>query len=191
MFRSVLFSALFAFFTAAVFVQKAGATSIVRFAFDSLCVRAETIAHVRCVESQSFRDAERGGVFTRTRLEVLSPVKGDPGGEIVLILPGGSVDSQRVAVLGIPGFVPGEETVVFLSGPDDFGSPWPIGLGQGCYSVQAEEGKGPYVFLRTGVNPFPDGPLFKPAPNRRTLRIPLQGFLNRIRQTLPPPLDER
>ncbi len=190
MFRFAFFSALLVCFATAGNIQQAGATSVVRFGFDSLCVRAETIAHVRCVESQSFRDDDRGGIFTRTRLEVLAPVKGEPGHEVVLTLPGGSVDGQRVAVLGIPRFVPGQETVVFLSGPDDSGSPWPIGLAQGCYSVQEEKGKERHVLLQAGTNPFPNGPLFKPT-SSRILRVTLQDFLDQIRQVLPAPSDER
>ena len=165
-------------------VRHAGATTVVRFEFDSLCVRAEAIAHVRCVESRSFRDAETGRIFTRTRLAVLAPIKGAPEGDIVLRLPGGTVDGQRLMVPGIPRFAPGEETVLFLSGPDASGSPWPLGLGQGCYIVQAEGEGGRYVLLQAGVTPLPKGALFKPA-SHRPFRVPLQDFLDRIQQSLP------
>ena len=185
MFRLSYLAVLLAVGVAPCLIQNAGATSVVRFEFDSLCVRAAAIAHVRCVESRSFRDEETGKVFTRTRLAVLAPIKGDPGDEVVLRLPGGSVDGQRLFVPGIPRFSPGEETVLFLSGPDDSGSPWPIGLGQGCYLVQVEGEGGRYVLLQAGVTPLPKAPRFKPA-SHGPFRVPLQAFLDQIRQSLPP-----
>ena len=103
----------------------AHATTVVRFSFDSLCSHAATIAYVRCTDSASLRDAATGRIATRTRLEVLRTIKGDPGDEIVLVLPGGQVDGHRMVVPGIPKFAIGQETVVFLTAAEAGGSPWP------------------------------------------------------------------
>ena len=53
---------------------RAEATTVVAFQFDTLCKQAVTIAYVRCEKSESFQDSE--GIFTRTQLTVLQPVKG-------------------------------------------------------------------------------------------------------------------
>ena len=109
----------------------AGATSVVQFSFDSLCETAEKIAHVTCVSSEVVE--EEDGIRTRTRFKVVESVKGTFGDEIEIALPGGALGDRRVTIAGIPSFKAGEETVLFLSGPDRIGSPWPVGLGQGCW----------------------------------------------------------
>ena len=94
---------------------------------------------------------------------------------------------------GIPEFGVDEEVVLFLTGPDLHGSPWPLGLGQGCYRVpEAQEGPA-QVRMQPGTTPVPDGPLFKPALNgpSRPFNVPLQRFLHQIRLTIPEPSDER
>ena len=189
MFRFQRIPAFVSLLMASSVAGDAGATSLVRFAFDSLCVQAASIAYVRCAESRSFLDEERGEVVTRTRLEVLASIKGDPGGEIVLTLPGGEVDGRGYALLGVPRFRPGDERVVFLSGEGAHGSPWPIGLGQGCYRVGVGKDGGVVVSLQAGVTPLPEGAAFKPSSHRR-FEVPLQSFLDRIRQVLSPPPGE-
>ncbi len=167
----------------AMMAGPARATTVVRFAFDSLCVRAQTIAYVRCMDIESFLDEERGQILTRSRFQVMESMKGTPGREIVLTLPGGTVDGHTAYVPGIPRFSPGEETVLFLTGPDRYGLPWPMGLGQGCYPVRtAEEGE-TRIQLQAGVTPLPDGALFKPV-SSHPFDVSLQAFLSRIRQTL-------
>ena len=168
------------------FVGETTATTVVRFPFDSLCVRAETIAHVRCLRTQSFRDALSGGIFTETAFEVLNPIKGDSVQEIVLTLPGGQVEDQRLLVPGMPEFSPRQETVLFLTGSSDAHSPWPVGLGQGCYEVLAQDQDEPQVVLQAGVTPMPDGSLFKPS-SHRPFRVSLRDFLTQIRVILSNP----
>ncbi len=169
------------------------ATTVVRFAFDSLCEKAETIAHVQCVSRNSFMDDGRGEIVTRHRFRVITPVKGSPGGEIVLTLPGGTVDGRRLYIPGIPEFELDEEVVLFLTSPDRHGSAWPLGLGQGCYRVP-ETHEGPaQVRMQPGTTPLPAGALFKPALNRpsRPFNVPLQRFLHQILLTIPESSDER
>ena len=177
----------------AVWIPQAEATTVERFAFDSLCERAETIAHVRCVSANSFMDDGRGEIVTRHRFRVVAPVKGNPGGEIVLTLPGGTADGRRLYIPGIPEFGVDEEVVLFLTGPDRHGSPWPLGLGQGCYRILGAQDGHAQVRLQQGSTPLPAGALFKPALNRRSrpFNVPLQLFLHQIRLTIPEASDER
>ena len=168
----------------------AGATTIVRFGFDSLCVRSETIALVRCVDSFPLRDDATGRIYTQTRLEVLRPIKGNPDALIVLTLPGGRLDEETTVVPGIPQFVPGEETVVFLTARDARGSPWPLGLDQGCYRARSAGPEERHVILQAGVTPLPDGALFKPA-SHKPFPVSLNRFIEEIERVLPGPGGRR
>ena len=166
------------------------ATSVVPFEFESLCRRADTIAYVRCVGARSFLATDGKQVMTETRLQVVAPVKGTPGPEVTLTLPGGTVSGRRTDIPGIPRFADGEEAVVFLTRSDADGSPWPVGLQQGCYRVQtAKEGER-WVTLAPGANPMPDGLLAKPAGNPR-IRLPLDAFFERIQRELSQPIPKR
>ncbi len=156
----------------------ARATSVVRFEFDTLCERARTIAHVRCTEVVVVPTDDRVGVHTQTTFEVLESVKGEPTTTLVVTLPGGRLEDRHVTVPGMPTFSVGQETVVFLSEPNDEGSPWPVGLSQGCYRVL----KGPQVQLLRGSTPIPEGAAFKPT-DAGAYTVPLSTFLTKIRET--------
>lgn len=156
------------------------ATSVVRFDFDSLCDHAPTIAHVRVTGSEMVATEDRVGVRTRTTFEILETVKGKSGTVLVITLPGGRLDDRHVTVAGMPVFEVGQETVVFLSEPDPDGSPWPVGLSQGCYRVL----EGSEVELQRGSTPIPTGAAFKPV-DHRPYRVPLSTFLEKIRETTP------
>lgn len=162
---------------------QAEATTVVVFPFDTLCQQAKTIAYVRCETSESFQTQD--GIFTRTRLKVLQPVKGDGQTEIVLTLPGGKVGENRLVVYGMPRFAAGQEMVVFLSEPDAQGSPWPMGLGQGCYGVQEGEDGAKHVRMHPGVTPIPQTIRTKPIPGQ-ALQVSLQNFIGQVHQVLKP-----
>ena len=160
------------------------ATVVKAFEFDGLCETATTIVYVKCTARDHVQFPDRDGIFTQTRFEVLEVVKGQAGAEIVLVLPGGEWEGRHMTVPGMPQFFPGEETVLFLSEPDDFGSPWPVGLGQGCYGVQMNEGEGRQVFLMSGHTPLPSGVLTKPA---QLSKMALGEFVAAVRKVLKMP----
>lgn len=164
------------------FVTEGSATTVVRFPFDSLCVRAETIAHVQVVDKQSFRDERGGEIVTRTVFKVLRSVKGATAQEIVVTLPGGRVEGQRLQVPGMPEFTRQQEAVLFLTESDGRRSPWPVGLSQGCYDVLAGD-RGRQVVLQANVVPIPNGPLFKPT-SHRPFRVSLDDFLAQVNAVL-------
>jgi hypothetical protein len=159
----------------------ATATSVVQFSFDSLCETSVRIVHVACVSSEPVEAED--GVRTRTRFRVLEGLKGDAGAEIEIALPGGKIGDRHVGIAGMPSFRAGEETVLFLSGPDGTGSPWPVGLGQGCYHVTVDETSGRSVHLRRGSTPIPDGALFKPIQSGDH-RVGLRAFLDKVKETV-------
>lgn len=157
------------------------ATSVVRLDFDSLCVNSERIVRARCVSSDGVVSDDRTGVRTETHFEVLETVKGPDTATLLLSLPGGRVGDRWVTVLGIPTFEAGAEVVLFLSKPDAKGSPWPMGLSQGCYSVS----KNRYVLLQRGATPLPDAPAFKPT-DSASVTVPVSAFLDEVRAVLDP-----
>ena len=167
-------------------ISPAAATTVVRFSFESLCEASDRIVHVTCLESEPVLAED--GIRTRTRFRVMEWVKGEGpdeigSKEIEIALPGGQIGDQQVTVLGMPVFVAGDETVLFLSGPDGTGSPWPIGLGQGCYHVIADDSGGSAVHLQRGVTPIPAGALFKPV-SSDPYRVDLASFLAKVRETV-------
>lgn len=159
---------------------------MVRFEFKTLCDQAETIAHVQCLESWEEWDTKSGTIFTFTRLKVLKSLKGNQVEEILLKLPGGRLDGQRMRIHGIPQFKLEEETVVFLSRPGESGLVWPIGLSQGCYLVRLHDEEERYIQLSPGFRPFSKGYRVKPV-NERFFQIPLPDFLDKIQQALASP----
>jgi hypothetical protein len=171
--RVLMTLALLAVLSAAV-----SATSVVAFSFDSLCETSARIAHVKVLGSRSIE--VEGGIRTETRFQVFEGIKGESGQEIVIALPGGQVGDKHMSVPGMPHFTEGEETVLFLSGPDGTGSPWPVGLGQGCYRVTSSSGDRT-VRLQSGVTPIPEGALFKPATSQ-PYQVDLKSFLLTVRE---------
>ena len=165
-----------------------GATTVVRFEFDSLCSQAETIVLARCVDKSSLLDGDR--IVTRTRFEVLELVKGTAEPQLVLTLPGGKVEGDRLHIPGIPQFEPGDQLVLFLSKPDARGSPWPMGLGQGCYRAIEEDHQESTILLQRGITPLPDGALSK-AVTGKPFKVPLRQFLSQVRRSLAQPTDVR
>ena len=161
----------------------AAATTVKTFAFEEMCETAQTIVHVQCLARENAIFPKRKGIFTQTRFRVLEVVKGQADEEMVLVLPGGEWEGQRMHVPGIPQFATGKETVLFLSKTDTFGSPWPVGLGQGCYPVQVEEGKDRSVRLRPGHTPLPLNVRRKPTQTPHT-DMALRDFLTAIREVL-------
>ena len=170
-----------------VALSPASATSVVRFSFDSLCENSVRIAHVICVETEPVITDD--GVRTRTLFRVIEGVKGDVSREIEIALPGGQIGAKHVMVAGIPTFTAGRETVIFLTGPDGSGSPWPIGLGQGCYRVVTDETEGRSVHFQRGMTPIPEGVLFKPT-SAGVHRVDLRSFLDKVRETVALPSEE-
>ncbi len=159
----------------------AWATSVKTFVFEEMCETAQTIVYVKCLTRENAVFADREGIFTQTRFRVMEVVKGQADSEMVLTLPGGKWEGRRMLVPGMPQFVAGQETVLFLSKRDGFGSPWPVGLGQGCYAVQVGEGRKRQVMLRHV--PLPPGVRSKPA-QAQTSHMELGDFLTAVREVL-------
>lgn len=108
--------------------------TVVRLDLSGLTQRAGRIVLARCLSAEP--ETIEDGIQTRYRFAVDQTVKGDPKATVELLLPGGRLDGVRTRVPGMPDFAPGDEVVLFLSRAGETGAVWPIGLGQGKYSVQ-------------------------------------------------------
>jgi len=163
---------------------QARATTIAAFTFDQLCEKAEAVYRVRCIGARSAWDSARRTIYTTTTLRVLDPVKGEAQ-EVTLRLPGGTVNDTTLSIADFPVFQGNDEVVIFLTGRDGTGHPWPVGMGQGIYPVVRDAAGLPKVAVRPGVNP---SPLSKPAVGDAAPEtIPLNDFLNLVRARLKPP----
>ena len=161
------------------------ATTVKTFAFGGLCETAKTIVHVKCLEKKSIlepgvTEMSRKGIYTQYRFSVHEVVKGQAQNELVLVLPGGQYDGQRTEVAGMPEFELGQETVLFLSEPDAYGSPWPVGLGQGCYGVAVGDDGTRHVAFE---HHHPVDPALRTKPSVQKT-VSLQAFVGAIRGAL-------
>jgi hypothetical protein len=116
----------------------AGATTLVRRGLEALTADNEAVVHARVVEVHSYWNADRTLIFTDVRAKSLQSLKGDPSGEIVVTLLGGTVGETTLLILGAPQLAPGAEYVLFLTNAEPSGDKagWRVrDLAQGVFDV--------------------------------------------------------
>ena len=99
-------------FTLMLAAAPADATTLGRMKLEELAAAAHAIVQARCLESES--RWEGGEIWTISRFEVLDAVKGALPQLITVRLLGGRVGHVISTVEGVPRFLPGEETILFL-----------------------------------------------------------------------------
>ncbi|MDA0334780.1 MAG: hypothetical protein O2782_06430 [bacterium] len=113
----------------------ATASTVVPLSVAELTDRSQQVFHGICLDSHAA--AEGGEVTTHLRFVVSEHLKGPVRTDTLsVILPGGELDGTRYQISGMPGFRPGEEVVLFLTGADPSGRVWPVGLAQGGFHVR-------------------------------------------------------
>ncbi|WP_342381094.1 hypothetical protein NVS55_15600 [Myxococcus stipitatus] len=116
----------------------AAATTQLRMDLSQLSLQSDAVVHgvVRRVESRWAGDGQR--IVTDVEVEVVEPLKGQPGGTVLLTQPGGEVGDIGQVVHGLASFKTGEEVVLFLRkrGAKAFRL---SGQAQGKYQVQRGE----------------------------------------------------
>lgn len=150
------------------------ATTLVRYDLEGLTRTASCVLVATCRESAPRLIA--GQPHTFLSFEVGEVVKGQAGSRLEVCLPGGEYRGKRLHLAGMPEFKPGEEVVLFLTGPDRQGHPWPVGLGQGKFRVQRNPAAKPRVFQDTG-----EVQLYG-APGASLDGMELDEFLGRVRR---------
>ena len=107
--------------TAAIVLLVAGmteATTVSRFALADLTGSAATIFVGTCETAQVA--SIDGRIYTRYQFAVTEIVKGEDPRQtrIEVSLPGGELGDRTQHITGMPSFVPGAETILFLSAPN-------------------------------------------------------------------------
>ncbi len=101
-----------AIFLAAMLGIAARATTLAQMDLAQLAHAAQVVARVRCMGSESRRDS--GHIWTFTRFSVVEAMQGAPDATLLVRLPGGRDGHTIESVDGVPRFLPGEETILFL-----------------------------------------------------------------------------
>jgi hypothetical protein len=150
------------------------ATTLVRYDLEGLTRQASCVLVGTCRESSP--RLVGGQPHTFYAFEVGELVKGQAGARLEVCLPGGEYQGMKLHLAGMPEFAPGEEVVLFLTGPDGQGHPWPVGLGQGKFRIERRPAAKPRVFQETGEVRL-HGP---PGPSLDGME--LEEFLGRVRR---------
>jgi hypothetical protein len=113
----------------------AAATTMLRIELSELAQTADTVVHgtVRRLESRWSGDRTR--IVTDVEIQVTETLKGQAGGTVLVVQPGGRVGDIGQVVHGLASFAEGEEVVVFLErrGKSAFRV---TGMAQGKYQVR-------------------------------------------------------
>jgi len=119
----------------------AAAAVLVPADLTELAREAGAIVHGRVVTVEGVWTAGRRSIETVVTLEVTTALKGQPGREVSLRVPGGELGRYRSVMVGAPVFREGDEVIVFLGGRAP-ALPTLLGLGQGVYRVRRDPRSG-------------------------------------------------
>jgi hypothetical protein len=173
-FRWLLFPALLFFF-----LVQANATTLLKLHLYELLEKSSAVARLRCIDSESFWD--KGEIWTNTRFEVLTQLKGHLPSRVVVRMLGGKLGHLNSRVDGAPAFRPGEEVYLFLWGParEDLGI---VGWGQGTFRIRRDGNTG----LETVTQDSAETPLFDARTREFSQsgirNMPLPEFLEKLRK---------
>ena len=112
----------------------AQATLVPALSLERLIGQSEIIVHGRVTSSWAAWDSGHKYIWTHYRIEVLDPIRGNPGDSVVVSEPGGSLDGVTMRISGAPDYGLGEEAIVFLY-RTPIGYLRATGYGQGKYTV--------------------------------------------------------
>jgi len=167
------------------FLGSLQAATVQRFALEELTDNAERIFVGICRQATAERLA--GQPFTRYRFTVIETLKGEPRDELEFHLPGGRLDGVHNRIPGMPSFVPGERSVLFLTAENQLGHTWPVGLGQGKFRIETMgAAKQPRVYQELDGLTLYDSGAARKATEQSLQGLPLERFLDQVRALLPP-----
>jgi hypothetical protein len=157
----------------------ASATVLVPAELGELAREARAIVHGRVVSVEGVWTAGRRGIETVVTIEVATTIKGQPGREVSLRVPGGDLGRYRSVVVGAPVFREGQEVIVFLGGEGP-ALPHLLGLGQGVYRVRRDPRTGTALVMPPPVAAAAGAPVRvqRGDPARRT--VGLDEFMRQV-----------
>jgi hypothetical protein len=147
---------------------------------------SNSIVTGKCVKKEIAWNAKRTKIFTQVTVRTADLIKGDPGAELVITVPGGRVGNTIYEVSDMPSFMEGEEMLVFVS-KHPSGMNLVTGALQGKLSIVQERGTGRKVVqgassLLEGLKSRGDQSLQKAAPQKaETNRVYFDDFKASIR----------
>jgi hypothetical protein len=115
----------------------AQATLVPALSLEALIDQSEIIVHGRVIGSWPAWDSGHKYIWTHYRIEVLDPIRGNPGTSLVVSEPGGALDGELMTISGALNYAMGEEAIVFLY-RTPIGYLRATGHGQGKYTVTQE-----------------------------------------------------
>jgi hypothetical protein len=144
------------------------ATTVERLTLEDLTQRSQNILHGVVRGTRTYWSPDRKLILTNTTIQVTESMKGQAAGTVEVTTVGGQIGDTILHVAGMPAFVTGEDTIVFVARSSGYLTV--LGLGQGKFTVSNGE-----VANSLSELTFPDG-----RPSRPT-RMPLQNFKSEIR----------
>jgi hypothetical protein len=110
------------------------ATVVQRLSLERLVDKSEFIIHGRIVRSWTAWDQSHKYIWTHHNVEIHDPIKTSGPADIVVSVPGGTLDGIGMQISGTVTLIPGEEVVLFLYRTAG-GYLRATGWGQGKYAV--------------------------------------------------------
>lgn len=185
-------SAAAATFAAALAAGPAAALVLLPADLATLAREADAIAHGRVVHVEPRRVLGRRAVERVVIFAVERAVKGEPGGRLSVVVPGGELPPYRTVLIGAPELVEGDEAVLFVAGAGT-ARPHVVGLSQGVFRVVSDPSSGRRVVIPPAVGGAPawgaSQAIMRGDPRRRA--EVLDEFLARVEATLHPPRQPR
>lgn len=115
----------------------AQAALVPALSLEALIDQSEIVVHGHVSASWPAWDGKHKYIWTHYRVEVLDPIRGNPGTSLVVSEPGGSLDGEMMTISGAVDYAVGEEAIVFLY-RTPIGYLRATGSGQGKYTVTRE-----------------------------------------------------
>ncbi len=115
----------------------AHATLAAAATFDEKVENAASIVVGKCVKSESRLDPSGKWILTYSTFQIADAFKGQAGGQVTVVTPGGQVGSTRQETIGIPEFREGDEHVLFLK--NSRLGPTVLYFDQGAYDVKTDD----------------------------------------------------
>jgi hypothetical protein len=114
-----------------------GATIVPRLSLEEMVARSETIVSGQVIRIWTAWDSQHRFIWTHSEILVGHVAKGSRSERIVVSEPGGVVDGFGMQVAGTPGYLPGEQVMVFLERMPN-GYLRTAGMGQGKLSLSPD-----------------------------------------------------
>lgn len=126
-----------------LYPEKSSSTTFRELSLKELCERSGDIIVGKVVSLNSYKSPNFSRTYTDIDIEIVEIIKGKLKGNIRLTMFGGTVDGITTMMVGAPSFIPGEQSVFFLSNKPDKKTQnlkyWVTGYFQGKFNIKRDE----------------------------------------------------